>query len=447
MDTTGLTLTDRANVGANISISGSESSRHKSRVFSRAGAIQSVFVFLMNREYEGNSPAGRRFIHQYKIKHYQQALCDRNHQELAGHEDSVNQLLQVNGNTLVSVSDDPTVRVWSDKAGRWQFVQALTLHSDRVHGLASLSDFRFVTCSHDRSVIIWHKLNDDWREWTRIQTGRVCTDIIALTPDNFIVTTSHGHVGSFHIDGLECYPYWFNEYRDAIYNVTRLDAESFTLCTMDGIFAYWQRRGSEWNRYNNHCPASIRNGGQNYPLTAVPLCEGIIAVGYSLGHIVVWWCHKYNESSGRLTWREMQTLEHGDEPEEVKGILPISEVSFISYGDDACMALWRLDHNKKWQLQQRIIDIHTYAIANCLEVFRDHYWSIDNSGAVHCWRWTGEELVHECQRVSSRQDYDDAFLRSSGIRLLGLGYSDEVATFSEDCTIKIWPLFRAGIAE
>ncbi len=408
------------------------------RAFLRFSVLPGVLVFLNHREYCGDSPASRRFCYDYQVDLYRRTIRTARPQLLVGHIDSVNHLLQLNGKTLVSASDDGTLRVWCNQAGSWKGVQTLTLHYDCVSGLSALSPYRFVSCSHDADVIIWHEFDGAWHAWKIIPTGLICSDVLVLTPENFIITTNVGAIGNFHINDMSCRQYWYDHYHDAILHLDKLDAESFVLCTMNGFFGYWQRRRNGWYCLDYACPASIRNDGNNYPVKSVPLCEGLVAACYTLGHIVIWWRHQCVERQERVAWRVMQILEHGDEEEIVKGIMPISDAYFASYSDDASIIFWRLQQGV-WEPCQRL-DKHRYPVAECLKIFPEHFWSLDNSGVIHCWYKVGSQWHHERKMTFRRRDYSDEFARTGGMRIIG--FSDEIATFSEDCLIRIWPLYR-----
>jgi len=63
---------------------------------------------------------------------------------------------------LFSASYDDTVKVWKEEQDEWYCVQTLCGHESTVWSLAIHSDGqRLVTCSDDRSLVMWEQIHED----------------------------------------------------------------------------------------------------------------------------------------------------------------------------------------------------------------------------------------------------------------------------------------------
>ena len=63
---------------------------------------------------------------------------------------------------LFSASYDDTIKIWKEDNDDWVCIQTLVGHTSTVWGLALHQDGqRFVSCSDDRSIIIWELQVDD----------------------------------------------------------------------------------------------------------------------------------------------------------------------------------------------------------------------------------------------------------------------------------------------
>ncbi len=420
--------------------------RCRSAFLFRGAVVNNVLSFLRHRECYGDSSASRRFCHEYPVSLYRRTLGTRP-TPLKGHVSDVNHVQQVNGNTLVSASNDGKLHVWYLRAGNWQLGQALGVHENHVTGLAVLSPYRFVSCSADQSVIIWNKVHGEWKPGTVFKTEKLCHLVIRLTSEEFIVATQVGEVGRFHIDDEHCHSHWYtHNYNGNISDLLNLDDDTFVLCAFSGEFAYWRRYGrdSDFSHWEATCPRDIACGGENYPEKAVPICEEMIVVCYNRGHIVIWGRYQEAQCQETVVWRELQILKHGGKPETVKGIMNISDECFASYSSDKTIIFWRLNREKREYEQEQCIAKHKYPLAACLRIFPEHFWSLDNSGVIHCWRRDRSGWCHERQLTTKGQFRDD-FVRNGGMTFLEC--AQEVASFSHDCVINIWPLYKQPDAD
>ena len=76
------------------------------------------------------------------------------HKEKA-HYSRVNSLCALNGNRLLSGSEDCSIKVWSISDTELTVMKVLEEHTDLVCKVISLSNQRFASCSFDSTVRIW----------------------------------------------------------------------------------------------------------------------------------------------------------------------------------------------------------------------------------------------------------------------------------------------------
>lgn len=80
-----------------------------------------------------------------------------------------------NTNVLFSTSYDDTIRIWKEEDSDWYATRTLIGHSSTVWGLAlNEPGNMFISCSDDRSVILWEceSQTDPEREWRKISSLR-----------------------------------------------------------------------------------------------------------------------------------------------------------------------------------------------------------------------------------------------------------------------------------
>ena len=417
-----------------------------------------LFGYLTNREYGVSSPAGRKALRQYLIKHAAKLEDPPSHQVLDHHEDNINQLLQVDERTLVSVSSDKTIKCFTGSpsvaSGRhlleWQLSQVLgdpeqeiveagSRHQDVISDIGCLSDDRIVSCSHDGQVILWERQNGLWNDIETIDTGKFCSDIAVLSSTVFAVSTSTGSIGIFQYEQGQYHPWWHDSHSGFVFSLTVIDEKEFVSFSLDGVWKDWRLHQNRWSPTGYPCPENISGDGNNYPVIGVLLQKRILAIGYSQGDIIIRW--KYlsslqDHSPLQDRWHKMQALRHGEESESIKGIRALTESRFASYGDDAKIVLWQL---KGWQwADMQRLDIHEYPVSDCLSVGHGFFWTIDHSGVIECWYQLGDEWIH-CRNIKVRRDdFSDQFIRTS--RLIVLNDKVTVVSFSEDCVINLWLL-------
>ena len=73
---------------------------------------------------------------------------------LTGHTSDVNALTVLSDGSLVSGSDDNTIKIWDIKNG--QTIKTLTGHTDSVYALTVLPDGSLASGSYDNTIKIWY---------------------------------------------------------------------------------------------------------------------------------------------------------------------------------------------------------------------------------------------------------------------------------------------------
>ena len=77
------------------------------------------------------------------------------------HNACVNSLCTLNGNRILSGSDDHTIKLWAIFAINMTQIKVINEHTDRVFQVIPLSLHRFASCSFDKTVRIWQDDNDN----------------------------------------------------------------------------------------------------------------------------------------------------------------------------------------------------------------------------------------------------------------------------------------------
>ena len=89
---------------------------------------------------------------------------------LLGHKDYVTILLEINENKICSASSDKKIIIWERKNvnSKFQFKLQLEGHKESIRALISLNDGRIISGSVDESIRIWININDKY----------ICSEII-----------------------------------------------------------------------------------------------------------------------------------------------------------------------------------------------------------------------------------------------------------------------------
>ena len=109
-------------------------------------------------------------------------------QTLTGHSGRVNAVAVLEGDRIVSASRDMTLKVWSLVSG--ECLQTLTGHSGPVCAVAVLGCDRIVSGSCDNTLVVWSvadsrrhmavvQINRHWREATSNPERKLCRKLLA----------------------------------------------------------------------------------------------------------------------------------------------------------------------------------------------------------------------------------------------------------------------------
>ena len=110
-------------------------------------------------------------------------------QEISGHSDEVNAILELPNKRIVSASSDHTLKIWDLDTGA--NIAVLRGHSDKVIGVAAISEKNIVSGSTDNSLRVW---NTRTNETTMILTGHSDeVSAIAVLPNKQIVSAGKDH--------------------------------------------------------------------------------------------------------------------------------------------------------------------------------------------------------------------------------------------------------------
>ena len=109
-------------------------------------------------------------------------------QTFSGHSDFIRKVIELNRDTIVSASNDTTVKMWKVSTG--ECLRTLTLHSKRVYGLEKVKDGVFVSGSLDKRIVVWDEKGES------IETHESAGEIEAMTilREGSIVTANRNKI-------------------------------------------------------------------------------------------------------------------------------------------------------------------------------------------------------------------------------------------------------------
>ena len=103
-------------------------------------------------------------------------------QTFSGHSKTINRVIELNKDVIVSASDDTTVKMWKVSTG--ECLRTLTLHSNSVIGLEKVSDGVFASGYWGGGIVVWdergdfietHQSKSGLRLMTRLRDGSIVT--------------------------------------------------------------------------------------------------------------------------------------------------------------------------------------------------------------------------------------------------------------------------------
>jgi len=104
-------------------------------------------------------------------------------QNFAGHTQWIWGALELTGGTIVSASDDMTLKLWKLSTG--ECLRTMRLHSGLIYGLVKVSESKFASGSSDKTIRVW---DDEGNNVENIHTKYAIQAMARL--ENAIVTAS-----------------------------------------------------------------------------------------------------------------------------------------------------------------------------------------------------------------------------------------------------------------
>ena len=121
-----------------------------------------------------------------------------------GHTNQIRKIIKQDDNTIISCSDDATIRAWSLDSIEADCSYALTDHEDKINDILLLDSYgnnSLLSVSDDKSLRLW---NLEMKECENaIKTGDIQTCLGRLRNGRFMVGGEDGSVTVFNIEGLE----------------------------------------------------------------------------------------------------------------------------------------------------------------------------------------------------------------------------------------------------
>ena len=110
------------------------------------------------------------------------------------HDDMINSIHSLNETTLLTCSDDKTIKVWNVSQTDLTHIKTISSHSDYVFKLITLSKSRFASCSGDRTIKIW-KDSSPYDEIATLNHGGSVFSIIQLKNTDTLVACGNSSSG------------------------------------------------------------------------------------------------------------------------------------------------------------------------------------------------------------------------------------------------------------
>ena len=110
------------------------------------------------------------------------------------HDDMINSIHNLNETTLLTCSDDKTIKVWNISQTELALIKTISSHSDYVFKLLTLTNNRFASCSGDRTVKIWND-SSPYDEIATLNHGGSVFSIIHLKNTDTLVACGNSSSG------------------------------------------------------------------------------------------------------------------------------------------------------------------------------------------------------------------------------------------------------------
>ena len=121
-----------------------------------------------------------------------------------GHTNQIRKIIKQDDNTIISCSDDATIRAWSLDSYEADCAYTLTGHEDKINDIMLLDPYdsnTLVSVSDDKTMRLW---NLEMRECSNaIKTGDIQTCLGKLRNGKFMLGGEDGAVTIFNIEGFE----------------------------------------------------------------------------------------------------------------------------------------------------------------------------------------------------------------------------------------------------
>jgi F-box and WD-40 domain protein 1/11 len=121
-----------------------------------------------------------------------------------GHTNQIRKIIKQNDTTIISCSDDATIRAWSLDSYEADCSYTLSDHEDKINDILLLDLYdnnSLVSVSNDKSIRLWNLETKECEN--ALKTGDIQTCLGKLREGKFMVGGEDGSITVFNIEGFE----------------------------------------------------------------------------------------------------------------------------------------------------------------------------------------------------------------------------------------------------
>jgi WD40 repeat protein len=287
---------------------------------------------------------------------------------ITGHASSVLRVIQLTDGTLVSASDDHTLRRWSTEG---DLLAKFVGHTDSVHQVIQLADGTLFSASTDHTLRRWSLQGDPLSKFVG-HTGSV-HQVIQLADNTLVSASADRTLRRWSIEGKELLQ--FTGHTDWVNQVIQLTDGTLVSAASDCTLLRWSLKGEQLARFDGH------SGSVNQ---AVQLADGtLISVSD-------------DQTLRRWSLQGEQLARFDGHSGRVNQVIQLADDSLVSAADDHTLHRWSLEGDELAQFNG-----HTDWVRQVIQLTDGTLISAADDHTLRRWSLEGDELA----RFSGHTDW------------------------------------------